>query len=322
MLKILDMIRRMIILSLLLSLNVNAETKRGCVDDPVRKEPKKTLLCDNGTSCSCPGDLYTSYLNQGEYYLSEPIAQNKAVYQCSTSIPYGFKLLNEANKKIQKDVQCLKDPSLTHVNRNEWLLEQVDFLPKNCKYALNVTVSVLDTAYQELLKCPVDKLVSLCTNLDKMCQPSMCTSAAFSAFTVMIRKLIKEGKISSAQADKFLGYKSAAWKSFNILCRPDDFFSSSGLGDGRVMDAKDIAVCSQKNWPSQGDFVQLWRYNAKGERGSGHSVVFDSYLKDKNNTVTGICYWTSNAEQMTNGYGKRCEPISKVMQLISGRITL
>ncbi|WP_372370512.1 hypothetical protein [Candidatus Uabimicrobium sp. HlEnr_7] len=43
-----------------------------------------------------------------------------------------------------------------------------------------------------------------------------------------------------------------------------------------------------------GDFVQLWRHS-----GSGHSVVFISWLRDSKGNITGLQYWSTQTS--TNG---------------------
>lgn len=50
----------------------------------------------------------------------------------------------------------------------------------------------------------------------------------------------------------------------------------------------------------RGDFVQLWRKN-----GSGHSVVFDSWVHDDAGRRTGIRYWS--VQKATDGIGYRVE---------------
>lgn len=51
-----------------------------------------------------------------------------------------------------------------------------------------------------------------------------------------------------------------------------------------------------------GDFVQLWRHS-----GSGHSVVFVDWQRDKAGTITGLKYWSTQSS--TKGIGLRTESI-------------
>jgi hypothetical protein len=50
----------------------------------------------------------------------------------------------------------------------------------------------------------------------------------------------------------------------------------------------------------QGDDVQLWRWS-----GSGHSVIFVNWVRDANQQITGMRYWSS--QKATNGTGYRTE---------------
>jgi hypothetical protein len=46
--------------------------------------------------------------------------------------------------------------------------------------------------------------------------------------------------------------------------------------------------------------VQLWRWS-----GSGHSVIFVNWVRDENQQITGMRYWSS--QRATNGIGYRTE---------------
>jgi hypothetical protein len=50
----------------------------------------------------------------------------------------------------------------------------------------------------------------------------------------------------------------------------------------------------------EGDFVQLWRHS-----GSGHNPLFVNWVRDGNNTITGVRYW--GTQSSTNGIGSRQE---------------
>ncbi len=52
-----------------------------------------------------------------------------------------------------------------------------------------------------------------------------------------------------------------------------------------------------------GDFVQLWRHS-----GSGHSVIFISWLRDNEQKIIGIQYWST--QKSTNGVGYNTEYIN------------
>lgn len=53
----------------------------------------------------------------------------------------------------------------------------------------------------------------------------------------------------------------------------------------------------------KGDFVQLWRYS-----GSGHSVIFISWVYDASGKLYGMKYWSTQGS--TNGIGYRTEYFS------------
>ncbi|MCX7765874.1 MAG: hypothetical protein N2246_04105, partial [Candidatus Sumerlaeia bacterium] len=57
---------------------------------------------------------------------------------------------------------------------------------------------------------------------------------------------------------------------------------------------------TQKEKVRRGDDVQLWRWN-----GSGHSVIFDSWVRDSANNIIGLNYWSTQSS--TNGIGYRTE---------------
>jgi hypothetical protein len=61
------------------------------------------------------------------------------------------------------------------------------------------------------------------------------------------------------------------------------------------------AIPKLKNAKS-GDFVQFWRHS-----GSGHSVVFVGWVKDKQGKITGLRYWST--QKSTKGIGQRTEHI-------------
>lgn len=50
----------------------------------------------------------------------------------------------------------------------------------------------------------------------------------------------------------------------------------------------------------EGDIVQIWRHS-----GSGHSVIFVSWVRDDSQVITGFNYWSTQTS--TNGIGSRSE---------------
>lgn len=137
---------------------------------------------------------------------------------------------------------------------------------------------------------------------------SMCTSAVFLAFLGELRRRNQDGRISDAMLREQARFGSPAYNYINSA-RPDLLMIELGLGTTRTLYARELP---DQSWPREGDIVQLWRHS-----GYGHSVIFAGYESDSNGTQTGMCYWSSS--DTTNGYGRRCEPLSVIDRLIVGR---
>jgi hypothetical protein len=147
--------------------------------------------------------------------------------------------------------------------------------------------------------------------------PNMCVSASFLAFLLKLRRLKDAGLIGEDQLQKAASTASPQWVSWNMRTLPGEAISrlkdvhGKPLGVSKSLARTDLP---QAEWPKPGDFVQLWRRN-----GSGHSFVFEGYLKDIQGRSIGLCYWT--ASKPTGGYGRMCEPLSVVQTLNIGRFT-
>ena len=57
----------------------------------------------------------------------------------------------------------------------------------------------------------------------------------------------------------------------------------------------------------QGDFVQIWRL---GVQDSGHSVIFDKWIRNKSGEKTSIRYWSTQTS--TNGINYNSEKYSNL----------
>lgn len=146
-----------------------------------------------------------------------------------------------------------------------------------------------------------------------LCDPkkyhSMCTSAVFLAFVKSLKNLRAKDLVTQAQFDSWSLVGGSAWIYLNAMARPDLLFELLKLGEGKTLRKDELP---NAEWPKEGDFLQIWR-----EDESGHATIFAGYLKDAKGKAKGICYWSSN--EKTNGYGRRCEPLSVVNRLIVGR---
>jgi hypothetical protein len=147
--------------------------------------------------------------------------------------------------------------------------------------------------------------------------PNMCVSASYLAFLLKLRRLKEAGLIDGDQLRKAASISSPQWVSWNTRTLPGEAISrmkdvhGKPLGVSKSLTRTDLP---QDEWPKPGDFVQLWRKN-----GSGHSFVFEGYLKDVQGRSIGLCYWTANSP--TSGFGRMCEPIAVVQTLNIGRFT-
>jgi hypothetical protein len=147
--------------------------------------------------------------------------------------------------------------------------------------------------------------------------PNMCTSASYLAFLMKLRKLKEAGRIQPEQLQTAASIRSTQWISWNARTLPGEAISKmkdvdgKPLGVSKSLSRQDLP---QKEWPKPGDFVQLWR-----KSGSGHSFVFEGYLKDKDGRSIALCYWTANPP--TGGFGRMCEPLTVVQTINIGRFT-
>ena len=161
-------------------------------------------------------------------------------------------------------------------------------------------------AFQELITRYVEDGTVLC---DPAKYPSMCTSAVFLAFVKSLKDRRAKDLITQEQFNSWALVGGPAWIYLNSMARPDLLFETLKLGTGKTLRRNELP---DSDWPREGDFLQIWR-----EDQSGHATIFAGYLKDTKGVTKGICYWSSN--QMTKGYGKRCESLSVVNRIIVGR---
>jgi hypothetical protein len=146
-----------------------------------------------------------------------------------------------------------------------------------------------------------------------------CTSATFLVFLSVLKKLRNEGRILASQFNEWSDLNGPAWKYINDLARPDLLMTKLKDARGRPLGTsktlRNDEMGNTPGWPLPGDFVQLWRANL-----SGHSVIFQGFLKDKSGKNIGACYWSGNYS--TQGYGYRCEKFEKIKTMIIGRLDL
>ncbi len=276
----------------------------GCAEDTLAPSADYLLECDTANSCTCAAGTPVPQ----QFYLSEPLSGRHSVSKCSSG-EAAVDLISNANDLNRS--QAITGPcASTDQVRSEygpWFEEQLRSFPPNCGYSLRTSARVVNhTVSTALLSGP-----------NATCSMSMCTSASYTAFALLMQRLQSQNRLPGGLAkltELSGGTQTEAWFYFNDIARPDMAMEALGLGIGRRMDASEIESCANKGWPRSGDFVQIWRKNA-----SGHSVVFSGYLKNAAGLITGICYWSSN--QATNGFAHRCEAIENIDKLIVGRVT-
>lgn len=277
-------------------------------------------LCGASQSCDCPEGYFRS---DEPYYL--PDKSRDQVYRClslkSLQIPLGntqaFLTLigldpsceSIKTRTSSKDEMKAKIPLVGQLSAEPLSALVPSIFPSGCTYREK---GFSAKAYQETIDHFLVTHEVLCDSKHY----SMCTSSTFLVFLEDLRELVAEGRVSPNVLVAAKDIKSDAWKLLNIQGRPDllvdQFKDVSGkpLGESKVLRAKDLP---SPGWPAPGDIVQIWRKNL-----SGHSVIFQSYLKDQNGKTVGLCYWSSN--EVTNGYGYRCEPLDIVKTMIVGRL--
>lgn len=152
-----------------------------------------------------------------------------------------------------------------------------------------------------------------------LCGPghnTMCTSATFLVF---LRALQLSGAVSKPCLLRWSFLGGPAWNALNLQARPDLLMRLKNdrgkpIGSSRVIRLTNSKLPDQ-GWPAPGDFVQITRNDR-----SGHSVIFQGYLKNSTGSPAGICYWSANMR--TNGYGYKCEEIENLNTLTIGRLNL
>lgn len=141
---------------------------------------------------------------------------------------------------------------------------------------------------------------------------AMCTSAVFLALVAEFKRRHEVGLLSKEKLLEWSDLKGPIWKMLNDQARPDLMMQELGIGMGKVLRKDQF---DDKDWPIEGDVVQLWRND-----NSGHSVIFAGKVMAKDSKLAALCYWSANLG--TNGYGKRCEPIKNFDRMIVGRLVL
>ncbi len=265
---------------------------------PPSSASEQLLLCPPKQSCNCP----TKTVELNANFHTSPWDLPGKVLRCYT-------LEKNLQNPLLASPDCLGnspdscDPCTNKSSPGEsYYASIIKTFPKGCGYKWQgFSTSGFNETISEFLKS--GKI--LCSSEHQ----SMCTSAAFLAFLMKAKQLVKDKKITQAQLERWADLRGPAWPILNIQARPDLLLKELDLGDGRILRQNEIPT---DNWPSKGDLVQIWRKDR-----SGHSVVFSNLLKSSNGKVMGVCYWASN--KSTNGYGERCEPIEKVDRLIASR---
>ncbi|MFL5814007.1 MAG: hypothetical protein ACJ763_10560 [Bdellovibrionia bacterium] len=188
----------------------------------------------------------------------------------------------------------------------------VSMFPTGCGYAWkDFNVRAYKKTVANFLK--TDRIT--CGNRNEV----NCTSATFLVFLSALKKLREHGRVLTSQITEWSDLKGPAWKYLNDLARPDLLMTQlkdargKPLGTGKTLRNEEIQ--NTPGWPRPGDFVQFWRDDL-----SGHSVIFQGFLKDKSGQNIGVCYWSGNYS--TNGYGYRCEKIEQIKTMIIGRLDM
>lgn len=295
---------------LFLNLSLAVDNLVGCSSDPVIQSPPYILQCSPGSDpCACNPLVTNTGLN---YFMSKPLPE-RPVVRCTPNPPaivQNVNLLNETINPNALNSTEIFDPNCPAGTVSSTLGEFVDtqtyrFQP-SCGYNLR------------LRSRPINSFLAgvMSAGPESICAPSLCTTASYSVFLLSLRELERQGKLpATINMTEMTSTRSTGWQHFSSLARPDMAVFELGIGSGRTINAADIDSCASRNWPTTGDFVQIWR----GDN-SGHSVIFSNYLKNSAGELIGICYWSSN--QATNGFRHRCEPIGPLTKIIAGRITL
>jgi hypothetical protein len=102
-----------------------------------------------------------------------------------------------------------------------------------------------------------------------------------------------------------------AWADFQKLWF---VLEVNGDGPGSALEKYGLGRTIKQEEVVAGDFVQIWRYPKKGKKvGSGHSVVFLNWVKDRKGRIKGFRYWstqksTKGIHDNTEYFGKPGQP--------------
>lgn len=248
---------------------------------------EELFVCSTARVCDCPSRTETAFPTGISF-------DEKAVVDCR---PLMKELSSVISSPIDVSATCFESAPNS-------LYDQMVKFPKNCGYKWK---GFNRAAFRETVIKFVKTDSVLC---DVKKHHSMCTSATFLAFLKAAKNLKEKGLVTDQQIAEWSDIDDGpAWKYINEQARPDLLLEELKLGEGKILRKKEIP---NKNWPREGDLLQFWR-----EDSSGHSVVFSGYLKDSAGKTVAICYWSAN--DVTNGYGKRCEPLELVNRMIIGR---
>ena len=259
---------------------------------------EQLLHCPPETRCSCPENL----VQLPTQYALDKDDMPGTVWRC-------LKMTPALQNALLTSPSCLGanpsacNPCVDTSNPGAEFYAKINkSFPKGCGYAWK---KFNTPGFKETLAAFLKDGTIKCSKRHQ----SMCTSATFLAFLLKAKELVTERKLTREQVEAWADLHGPAWAYLNDQARPDLLLKNLNLGEGRVLRKNEIPT---KNWPAQGDLVQVWRSNR-----SGHSVVFSNFLKSPEGKNIGICYWSSN--QSTDGYGERCEPIEKVDHLVAAR---
>lgn len=214
--------------------------------------------------------------------------------------------VNGLVKGVNQPLVCEDGTRITNT-----LFDQMDAIdPQNCGYELEPEFDV--PAYRETVSRFLRDGTILC---DRARHHSNCVSATFLAFLKHAKKLREQGRISSETLMQWSSLSNSAWQLSSVRARPDLMMSELRVGNSRLGTSTVLrgnTLSGSGSWPREGDIVQINRSN-----GSGHSTVFAGYLKSSTGQTTGVCYWSSN--RGTNGYGKQCESLQRINNMIVAR---
>lgn len=254
---------------------------------------EELLSCANERACRCSSPGLTPV--QETYGLDRSLNQSP-VYVCRSLVPAVVEVL-ENGPAVEVDCPPETETLFDRINNS---------FPQGCGYVLR---NFNARAFRETISHYLSTGEVLCGGLHH----SMCTSATFLAFLSEIKKRKDAGTITAEQLAEWSNISGPAWQLLNNQARPDLLMTELGvvLGEGATLRRSELP---SNEWPKEGDIVQIWR---TGRPRSGHSTIFSGYLKNANGEEVAMCFWSSN--QGTNGYGRYCETLDQVEQVIVGR---